>query len=680
MNKREEWTMSNPWGEEQSVSKFFIDDATNPFVLRNVTSIGQKYTLSFWIQSEAEGMLVVAGTEIPTSTEWKRQVVLFDATTTNLVMSFAAGTYYIYRCKLEIGNKDTDWSPNPEDIESDLAETNLDLNRAKTLIQQNKEAITLLATSEEFDKLEKRVNTAEQKLTADGITSIVGAYYATASSVTEIQSTFEQTAKDLTVKITDAAKTATNFLKYDGGLIVGEIPRVDDGNLGNNVLITTTGVNIRNGDAVLAKFEKDKISLGLDSKLSTISLLNGAAVLSATVNAANHTEFVLDGADYILLRSLETTSGWSAASRIYMTSESIRLLTNVEYSGGSTSGASLYLEGNSVTLGYGVSLDSDSSDFCINSNGGALFTDFVVIQKNGVSTIIGSYNNGWSHFQTGGSTPFYFDSPLHAVDKLQVYGSTTYLYRGGLAVGDTTYNDGFIELYGGTPFIDFHFNDADVDYTSRIIETASGELRCVGAWTVTGNIVSNGYLRIAQNVVCVDSGHGLYGTHTDGSTRMRVAVASTSNAGTSTDAVNCTIHGDGSYRTYLVGASIYHNKALNQYSDKRLKTDIGKVDKRYTEFFDKLSPVLYHMKTNISGGKDIGYIAQDVLEAMEMSGISEKENTIVNRTGNPDDESLGEILTLNYNGLFVVSSYALQDARRRIKHLEEELLKLKQVG
>lgn len=497
----------NPFGAEDICSKFVIDDSTNPFILRKVTVASQQYTLSCWIRSEAEGTLVVAGTEIPTTTEWQKQVVLFDATDTNLILTFAAGTYYLYHTKLEIGNKDTDWSPNPDDIESDLAETNLDLNKAKTLIQQNKEAITLLATSEEFGELEKRVKTAEQKLTADGIKTIVGTYYATASSVSEIQSTFEQTAEALTVKITDAAKTATNFLKYDGGLIVGEIPQADDETLGNNVLITTSGVNIRNGDAVLAKFEKDKISLGLDAKLSTINLLNGAAILSATVNEANHTEFVLDGADYILLRSQETTSGWSAASRIYMTSESVRLLTTVEYSDGSTTGAALYIEGNSVTLGYGTSFDSDSSDFCINSKGGALFTDLVSIQKNGVTTTIGSYNNGWSHFQTGGSTPFYFDSPLHAVSKIQVYGSNTYIYNGGLAVGDTTYNDGYIELKGGTPYIDFHYDadNIDSDYTSRIIESSSGTLTFMANLSASGNIYSEGYLSCAGRIKSINT-------------------------------------------------------------------------------------------------------------------------------------------------------------------------------
>ena len=33
-----------------------------------------------------------------------------------------------------------------------------------------------------------------------------------------------------------------------------------------------------------------------------------------------------------------------------------------------------------------------------------------------------------------------------------------------------------VEIYGATPHLDFHFAENDVDYTSRIIETASGQL------------------------------------------------------------------------------------------------------------------------------------------------------------------------------------------------------------
>lgn len=45
--------------------------------------------------------------------------------------------------------------------------------------------------------------------------------------------------------------------------------------------------------------------------------------------------------------------------------------------------------------------------------------------------------------------------------------------------GVTTHGE--VEIYGATPHIDFHFAENDVDYTSRIIETASGQLNLSAA-------------------------------------------------------------------------------------------------------------------------------------------------------------------------------------------------------
>ena len=51
----------------------------------------------------------------------------------------------------------------------------------------------------------------------------------------------------------------------------------------------------------------------------------------------------------------------------------------------------------------------------------------------------------------------------------------------GLSVGDTiTTNGGGIEIIGATPYIDFHYGNSSADYTSRIIETASGLLSLTG--------------------------------------------------------------------------------------------------------------------------------------------------------------------------------------------------------
>lgn len=56
----------------------------------------------------------------------------------------------------------------------------------------------------------------------------------------------------------------------------------------------------------------------------------------------------------------------------------------------------------------------------------------------------------------------------------------------------TQVNPGSIELYNSTPFIDFHYNNSAADYTSRIIEQASGTLTCSGNWRAGGYVLAGG--------------------------------------------------------------------------------------------------------------------------------------------------------------------------------------------
>ncbi len=81
--------------------------------------------------------------------------------------------------------------------------------------------------------------------------------------------------------------------------------------------------------------------------------------------------------------------------------------------------------------------------------------------------------------------------------KLHVAGSA--LVTGSLSVNSTaqigsTEANGAIELYHSTPFIDFHFGRSTKDYTSRLIEEASGRLAVIGTLRVSVGMYSNGYI------------------------------------------------------------------------------------------------------------------------------------------------------------------------------------------
>lgn len=75
-------------------------------------------------------------------------------------------------------------------------------------------------------------------------------------------------------------------------------------------------------------------------------------------------------------------------------------------------------------------------------------------------------------------------------DKLDVAGN---IRCHVITVGNSSMN-GAIELYHSTPYIDFHFDRSSADYTTRIIEEASGRLKIVGTLRTTVGLYSDGYV------------------------------------------------------------------------------------------------------------------------------------------------------------------------------------------
>lgn len=79
--------------------------------------------------------------------------------------------------------------------------------------------------------------------------------------------------EDVDSDINEAAKTATNYMKFqNNGLVIGNMTA---GTLGKNVLIDADSVDIRKGNAVLASYGDDAIYLGKNNRNATIDFCNG---------------------------------------------------------------------------------------------------------------------------------------------------------------------------------------------------------------------------------------------------------------------------------------------------------------------------------------------------------------------------------------------------------------------
>lgn len=91
-----------------------------------------------------------------------------------------------------------------------------------------------------------------------------------------------EAAKEAWNKASEAAKTATNYVKYDSenGLVVGNLTA---GTLGRNVQITKDVLNIRNGSTILAQYGDKTIYLGKNSQDAVIDMCDGSARMTSSL-------------------------------------------------------------------------------------------------------------------------------------------------------------------------------------------------------------------------------------------------------------------------------------------------------------------------------------------------------------------------------------------------------------
>lgn len=151
----------------------------------NVWKAGQVYTYSFMAKANVEGVgirpsrsLADYGETHILTTEWVRHTGVITSTLTadTGTLSFTCdsgdATYYITNVKLEKGNKATDWTPAPEDIDSSINAVDSKFSSYSTTAQMNsaialaKNEISLsvsetYATIDNVAGIETRVSDAE---------------------------------------------------------------------------------------------------------------------------------------------------------------------------------------------------------------------------------------------------------------------------------------------------------------------------------------------------------------------------------------------------------------------------------------------------------------------------------------------------------------------------------------
>lgn len=221
----------------------------------------------------------------------------------------------------------------------------------------------------------------------------------------------------------------------------------------------------------------------------------------------------------------------------------------------------------------------------------------------------------------------------HVVNKEYVDGEITKAKNGAMALRPVQIEFAGSSGHGG--YIDFHHGKSTADYTSRIIEAASGTL------DINQVSMSGGDLG-AKNI-------NLRGVDTPtinfGSSAATINLAGTSNQLHIKSKGNMLLYPASANGTYfaLLGNSMYHSTdnavscgastkrwstvyagtgTINT-SDRNEKENIQDIDEKYIRLFEKLRPVTYEF---IGGNHDrihIGYISQEVKDAMDEVGLTD---------------------------------------------------------
>lgn len=260
----------------------------------------------------------------------------------------ASVTFRIRNVKIEYGNKATDWSPAPEDIQSQIDNQTTEINSTKdklSTVETNLNGITskvstLESTTKTIDDTvtsqEARLKTAESKITDSAITNVVK------------QSQF---IRDLEGNITEVESKYTELKQTVDGFDFTGVVTFND-------LKTSGKTVIDAGNITTGYISGDRIKGGTISATDEINFVGGARLFGntgaygagLTISAS---EYIFNSGEATFKKAVTMQEGLTVTG----TSTSSTVSTNALYVYGSSSITGSASVGNSLTVGgnfYGM--------------------------------------------------------------------------------------------------------------------------------------------------------------------------------------------------------------------------------------------------------------------------------------------------------------------------------------
>ena len=245
--------------------------------------------------------------------------------------------------------------------------------------------------------------------------------------------------------------------------------------------------------------------------------------------------------------------------------------------------------------------------------------------------------------------------------------------------------DGCIEMYGNTPYIDFHYGNSTGDYTSRIIAQADGVLNMTGGLHVEGSItseetmVTNRDMRVNSWLYCSEvhsSGAVVIGADSESfywAHGMQIA------RGTSWGGV-CI--GDDSHQLRLYGSSIWASHGIST-SDENLKENFTTLD-QYEDFYMNLNPIGFNYIGDYDGKKThFGFGAHKTEDLLESEGYDSDKFAVVihrpliqedieKRFGKDVEVDIETEYGISYIEFIALNTHMIQKTRKELTKVKQE--------
>jgi len=144
-------------------------------------------------------------------------------------------------------------------------------------------------------------------------------------------------------------------------------------------------------------------------------------------------------------------------------------------------------------------------------------------------------------------------------------------------------------------------------------------------------------------------------------TTIEIGTTNSVNVGTSSKQLN-----------NVYAKQFYQNGTAISTSDRRKKTGIKGIARKYIDFFRRLKPRLFRFKDGESGRLHSGFIAQEVEEAAIDSGIDNKDLAFIciDENGN---------YGLRYEELIAIQTQVIQDLLKKVDDLSERVEDLERI-